>query len=194
MNAKYAKYYRHAIETDFSGDESNWSIVQSLVLARYGSVTLLLTVHHKPVHLLVYQCSVAITCASTVAYLYGSSCNNLFLEDYVKYTALTLVFTAATSIAAVVMSLNTYALGHQFYTGGGEFVKVPRLPYPYRSMMVSAVRSIPSTSSVQGWFVYSAFVYGCEGPQYLPGPGIVMAVIGAVSEDAGPSWSVTVQG
>jgi hypothetical protein len=33
----------------------------------------------------------------------------------------------------------------------------------------------------QGWFVYSEFLHGCEGPQYVPGPGIVMHPFGAVS-------------
>lgn len=70
----------------------------------------------------------ALTFASILTYLYGSSCNEAFLDDYVKYISFALVFTAATSMAAVVVSLNTYALGHQFYTGGANFVKVLQDP------------------------------------------------------------------
>mmetsp|Transcript_18084 Transcript_18084/g.30371 ORF Transcript_18084/g.30371 Transcript_18084/m.30371 type:complete len:153 (-) Transcript_18084:49-507(-) len=59
------------------------------------------------------------------------------------------------SFAAVAVSLHTYALGHQFYTGGGYYV--------------------------ESWFVWSEFVRGCDGPQYLPGPGIVMQPFGAIT-------------
>jgi hypothetical protein len=56
--------------------------------------------------------------------MYGSSCNGGCLEDTTKYLAITLFITSGTSVAAVAVSLGTYALDHQFYTGGAYFVEV----------------------------------------------------------------------
>jgi hypothetical protein len=114
-------------------------------------------------------------------YMYGSSCNGGCLEDTTKYLAITLFITSGTSVAAVVVSLGTYALDHQFYTGGAYFVEVRVLAKMPQLLNANNGGSTYMVLNTQGWFVYSAFVYGCEGPQYLPGPGIVMQSIGAVS-------------
>lgn len=34
LNTEYSQYYKHAIETDFSGDDTNWTTVKGLVLTR----------------------------------------------------------------------------------------------------------------------------------------------------------------
>ena len=44
-----------------------------------------------------------------------------------KRLAGALVLTSAASFTAVGLSLSTYALSHQFYTGGAYYVKVRRV-------------------------------------------------------------------
>jgi hypothetical protein len=62
------------------------------------------------------------------AYWYGGWYNEEFRAESVVYISIALVITCVASFAAVALSLTTYALGHQFYTGGGYFVKVASIP------------------------------------------------------------------
>lgn len=34
-NEQYAQYYKHAIETDFAGDDNTWQLIRSLLAFRY---------------------------------------------------------------------------------------------------------------------------------------------------------------
>lgn len=34
LNADYAQYYKHAIETDYAGDDSKWEIIRALIAFR----------------------------------------------------------------------------------------------------------------------------------------------------------------
>lgn len=71
--------------------------------------------------------SVLVELGCFALYLYSCSCDEYLLQWSAKYMSLALVATAGTSCAAVAVSLSTYALAHQFYTGGGYYVKVGKL-------------------------------------------------------------------
>lgn len=63
------------------------------------------------------------------AYTYFSNRGDVELSVKVnRYLAGALVLTSAASFAAVGLSLSTYALSHQFYTGGAYYVKVSPFP------------------------------------------------------------------
>lgn len=59
-----------------------------------------------------------------LVYVFGNSCIEDCVEGAMNYICLGLVLTGAASIAAVAISLKTYALGHQFYTDSGYFLQV----------------------------------------------------------------------
>jgi hypothetical protein len=67
--------------------------------------------------------SLVVLLVSLAVYVYGTTCNEGCREDTVAYISFGLVLTSAASIAAVVVSLNTYTLDHQFFTGGAYYVK-----------------------------------------------------------------------
>jgi hypothetical protein len=119
------------MKTDFAGDESKWNVVQSLVVFRYAKDQpqlhrMIYTFLNSPQLTVVRELmeSLAVLLVSLAVYIYGTTCNEGCREDTVAYISFGLVLTSATSIAAVVVSLNTYALDHQFYTGGAYYVKV----------------------------------------------------------------------
>lgn len=72
----------------------------------------------------VVRFSLAVLLACVFVYFCRASQDITCYDGSVKYVCFGLLLTSAASFGAVGTSLTTYALDHQFYTGGAYYVKV----------------------------------------------------------------------
>jgi len=127
VNDYYTDYYKHSIPTNFEDDADTWSIIKALLIFRCAVLSLSFCYHllcSYTLTLFVFLFSLVVLVMVLVAYTYFSNRGEAEQSVTVnRYLAGALVLTSAASFAAVGLSLSTYALSHQFYTGGAYFVK-----------------------------------------------------------------------